>query len=101
MISNVTQQKKRPVIQVAFFRLNAVQKKNAPEDEWGLLAGPHRQSGAFRCGTHETIRTSDLPLRRRLLYPAELHGLVLCHCKRKPGPCQAADPVILAFLYRS
>ncbi len=25
-------------------------------------------------GTHETIRTSDLPLRRRLLYPAELHG---------------------------
>ena len=25
-------------------------------------------------GTHEGIRTSDLPLRRRSLYPAELHG---------------------------
>ena len=25
-------------------------------------------------GAPETIRTSDLPLRRRLLYPAELRG---------------------------
>ena len=25
-------------------------------------------------GTHEGIRTSDLPLRRRPLYPAELRG---------------------------
>ena len=76
------------------------------------------KASSFSIGTHETIRTSDLPLRRRLLYPAELHGpvhffqcapdlaecsrllrrrslypaelrgLMLCHCKRKPLPCQ-------------
>ena len=28
-------------------------------------------------GTHEGIRTSDLPLRRRSLYPAELRGHVI------------------------
>lgn len=32
---------------------------------------------AFLTGTHETIRTSDLPLRRRLLYPTELHGHIV------------------------
>ena len=31
-------------------------------------------------GTHERIRTSDPSLRRRVLYPAELRGLVLS-CK--------------------
>ncbi len=30
-----------------------------------------------KIGVPETIRTSDLPLRRRLLYPAELRGLNL------------------------
>ena len=29
-----------------------------------------------RLGTHERIRTSDLPLRRRPLYPAELRGQI-------------------------
>ena len=29
---------------------------------------------AFENGALETIRTSDLPLRRRLLYPTELRG---------------------------
>ena len=34
---------------------------------------PHKV-GFFIYGVPETIRTSDLPLRRRLLYPAELPG---------------------------
>ncbi len=36
-------------------------------------------------GAPETIRTSDLPLRRRLLYPAELPGhehIAVSHCRR-------------------
>jgi hypothetical protein len=34
---------------------------------------PQKEAFAF-IGAPETIRTSDLPLRRRLLYPAELPG---------------------------
>ena len=39
-------------------------------------------------GTSERIRTSDLPLRRRPLYPAELRMHMLRHCSLKWGWCQ-------------
>ena len=43
-------------------------------------------------GTHEGIRTSDLPLRRRSLYPAELHGhmdfLQPRYCIAESAACQ-------------
>ncbi len=41
---------------------------------WTLSAGNVIVSLSFYIGAPETIRTSDLPLRRRLLYPAELPG---------------------------
>ena len=42
-----------------------------------------------RNGTHEGIRTSDLPLRRRSLYPAELLGqMTKCYFTMKAPPCQ-------------
>ena len=43
-------------------------------------------------GAPETIRTSDLPLRRRLLYPAELRGRCIV------GPCQGQSEHIFGRL---
>ena len=39
-------------------------------------------------GTPERIRTSDLPLRRRPLYPAELRMQMPEYCNGKSGNCQ-------------
>ena len=61
----------RNILQYCFSSVNFIKtfwcnscKRTSPRSEI--------HSGDF--GTHETIRTSDLPLRRRLLYPAELRG---------------------------
>ncbi len=67
--------------------------KFQPVPRAASLRREHKSVGAKRtllrrCGTHEGIRTSDLPLRRRSLYPAELRGQVLCYCNGKPGHCQ-------------
>ncbi len=43
---------------------------------FALLPWLNAQLAWHRHGAPETIRTSDLPLRRRLLYPAELPGLI-------------------------
>ena len=45
------------------------------------------------CGTLDEIRTHDLPLRRRTLYPAELQGLINFSLAGSKGPrlCLGGD----------
>ena len=49
--------------------------------ETAAEAAIHTVYGLTFSGAPETIRTSDLPLRRRLLYPAELPGQYI-ECER-------------------
>lgn len=47
---------------------------DSPASHLRLAAESRREAGSLSCGAPKRIRTSDLPLRRRLLYPAELQA---------------------------
>lgn len=60
-------------------------RENTPPAEGPAKGGAPCQKGCFRVGTPEKIRTSDPPLRRRVLYPAELQAPIqLCPASAHP-----------------